>query len=85
MLKKRSNFSYLWKSYPDTPNSFGELILQKLQTSQWFYELINVFAIQQFFLFWWLLFSLKLLCKELKIAQIAQISQLFQLQCNDAY
>ena len=44
------------------------------------YELINVFVTQQFRSFRWLVFPLLLLAsKKVKIAQIAQINQLFHL------
>ena len=42
-----NNFSFLWKSEPDIPNSFGEIIFEKLETLQTMYGLMNVFANQQ--------------------------------------
>ena len=45
---------------PDIHNIFGEIIFEKLETSQTTYALINVFATQQFRSFRWLLFSLLL-------------------------
>ena len=43
------------------------------------FELINVFATKQFGSFWLPIFPLLIDCNELKIAQTAQINQLFQL------
>ena len=45
------------------PNSFGEIIFEKLETLQSMYELINVFTTQQFHSFRWLLFPLLFLVK----------------------
>lgn len=47
------------------PNSFGEIIFEKLETLQSMYELIiiNVFTTQEFHCFRWLLFPLLFLVK----------------------
>ena len=61
--KGHNNFSYLWKFQPGIPNSFREIIFEKAQKFKKMYELINVFATQQFCNFQWRLFPLLLLAK----------------------
>ena len=61
--KGHNNFSYLWKSQPDIPNSFREIVFEKAQKFKKMYELISVFATQQFCNFQWRLFPLLLLAK----------------------
>ena len=63
---------------PDIPNIFGEIIFEKLETLQRMYGLINLFwypAILQFLMTAAIYFFIAY--KELKIAQTAQINQLF--------
>ena len=62
-MKKHNNLSYLWKFEPDIPNSFAEILFEKLESLQRMYELISVFTTQQFRSFW-----------SLKIAQTTQIN-----------
>ena len=61
--KGHNNFSYLWKFQLGIPNSFREIIFEKAQKFKKMYELINVFATQQFCNFQWQLFPLLLLAK----------------------
>ena len=65
-MKEHNNLSYLWKFEPDIPNSFAEILFEKLESLQRMYELISVFTTQQFRSFW-----------SLKIAKTTQI-KLFQ-------
>ena len=54
-------------------------MLDKVETLQRMYGLINVFATRQFCSFQWLLFPLLLPAKSRKLAQFAQINKLFNL------
>ena len=63
ILKEHNNFSYLWKFEPDIQNSFGEILFKKPQVLQRMYELINVFATQQFRGFGLLKFPLLLIAQ----------------------
>ena len=75
---KKKNVSHLCKFEPEKPNSFGEILFEKFQYLQRMYELINGFATQQFRSFK-SLFPFVIDYKEPKLAQSAQIDQLFQL------
>ena len=46
-MKIDKNFSYLWKFEPDTPNSFEDIIYEKLETLQRICGLINFFFATQ--------------------------------------
>ena len=76
---EKKNFSHLCKFEPEKPNSFGEILFEKSQYLQRMYDLINGFATPQFRSFKLLLFPFVIDYKELKLAQSAQIDQLFQL------
>ena len=78
-MKDHSIFSYLRKFEPDIPNTFGEILFEKSQTLQRMYELINVFATQQFRNYLDRCYFLVTACKELKLAKTAHFTQLFQL------
>lgn len=43
-IKKHKNFNYLQKFDPDIPNSFEDIIYEKLETLQRLYRLINFFV-----------------------------------------
>ena len=62
-MEEQNNLSYVWKFEPDKPNSFAEILFQKLESLQRMYELISVFTTQQFRSFW-----------SLKITQTIQIN-----------
>ena len=57
-IEEVNNFSYLLKFDPDIPNSLRGIIVDKLETLQRKYALINGFVTQQFRSFRWLLFPL---------------------------
>ena len=57
------------KKEPDTPNSFGEIIFENLETLQRIYGLIKVLPPSNF-----VVISFVVASKERKIAQIAQIN-----------
>ena len=76
---EKKKISHLCKFEPEKPNSFGEILFEKFQYLQRMYELINGFATPQFRSFKLLLFPFVIDYKEPKLAQSAQIDQLFQL------
>ena len=78
-IEKKKKFSHLCKFEPEKPTSFGEILFEKFQYLQRMYELINGFATPQFRSFKLLLFPFVIDYKEPKLAQSAQIDQLFQL------
>ena len=48
IVKEHTNFRYIWNFEPNIANSLGEILFEKLENLQRMYELINVFATQQF-------------------------------------
>ena len=74
-MKDHNNSSYPWKFEPDIPILFGEILFQKLKSLQRLYDIISIFSTQ------FLIAAISFVtdCKELKIVQTCQNSQLFQL------
>ena len=64
------------KKKPDTPNSFGEIIFENVETLQRIYGLIKVLSPSNF-----VVISFVIACKERNIAQINQLSQRLDLIC----
>ena len=76
-MKGLNKFSYLWKFEPDIPNRFEQNLLKTPQTLQRMYELINVFATQQFRSFWLLIFPLLLTAKSWKLHKLLKLTSSF--------
>ena len=64
------------KKKPDTPNSFGEIIFENVETLQRIYGLIKVLSPSNI-----VVISFLIACKERNIAQINQLSQRLDLIC----
>lgn len=71
--KEQNNFSYLWKCEPNILNRSGGIIFEKVKTLQ------RMYGLDWFLQLSMASISFDIACKELKLAQIAQINHAFQL------
>ena len=60
---KFNNFSYLWKSQADLPNSLVEILFEKRKRYKECMGSLTVFATQQFSSFWLPIFPLLMIAK----------------------
>ena len=78
-MKGHNSFNYLWKFEPNKPNGFGEILFLQLEILQRMYDSLTFLPPSNFTVFLMADISFNIVCKELKIVQIAQLNQLFQL------
>lgn len=78
----KEHFSYLWKIWTLIANSFGEIFFEKLESLQRIFELINVFASQQFRSFLLLMFPFSLIAKSWKLCKPLKLSSSLTFEPN---